>query len=129
MTFPSHIASSASSRALRNTLLAAALVGGGAQAIAQPHVVVERSRISPAQAEAIRGTYALSDGRDLVIGGSARRPTMQLGMEPSVALVKTGENQFESADGQVRIELQAQANGQVNALTLRTAQTQAVAMR
>ncbi len=77
----------------------------------------------------MRGTYALSDGRELVMGGSARYPTMQLGMEPSVALVKTGENRFESADGQIRIELQAQANGQVNALTLRTAQTQAVAMR
>jgi hypothetical protein len=129
MTSASTFVSSASSRALRNTLLAAALVGGCAQALAQPHVIVERTRISPAQAEAMRGTYALSDGRDLVIGGSVRRPTVQLGTAPSAALVKTGENQFESADGQVRIELQPQANGQVNALALRTGQTQAVAMR
>lgn len=110
-------------------VLAAALIGAGAQALAQPHVVVERARTSTAQAEAMRGTYALSDGRELVIGGSARRPTMQLGMEPSVALVKTGENLFETADGQTRIELQTQRNGQVNALALRSGQTQAVALR
>ncbi|KPF69989.1 hypothetical protein IP84_03755 [beta proteobacterium AAP99] len=116
------------STGLAGVLLAAAAASTWAQS-AQPAVVVERQRLSVAEHAAMRGTYELGDGRALVLGGSLHRPTAQLGDATSVALLRTGEHTFESADGQMRIALRAQPNGSIHALTLQTGAQSMVAMR
>lgn len=122
---------SSSTRAICTGLAGLLLAAAASSAFAQGSapVVVERQRLSLAEHAAMRGTYDLSDGRALVISGSLHRPTAQLGDAASVPLIKTGEQSFESADGQMRIALRAQPNGSINALTLQTGGQSMVAMR
>lgn len=64
-----------------------------------------------AEFEALRGRYELSDGRELNVGGSARRPMVVIGAGPALALSAARDNRFASADGRLELRFDVQPNG------------------
>lgn len=78
---------------------------------------------SRAEFEAVRGIYRLDDGRMLVVSGPRRMPVAELGDASPVALVPLSPTLYAAADGGLRLEFQAHANGLVPAVKVTTGQT------
>ncbi len=49
--------------------------------------------------EQVRGRHESSDGREMHVGGSARRPSIVIGAGPGLALAAARDNRIASPDG------------------------------
>lgn len=106
-------------------LVSLLLAGGAAQAADQVEV---RGRalhvLTPDQAAALQGRYAMADGRTLEVTRSARRVSVVFdGHElPMLAISPT---RLQSADGALTLTFDAATNGSVRGLTLSVSTAQA----
>jgi outer membrane biosynthesis protein TonB len=69
--------------------------------------------MTPAEFEAARGRYELSDGRVAHLGGSARRPSVVIGAGPALALAAARDHGLASPDGRLELRFDVQPNGVV----------------
>lgn len=90
--------------------VAAAAAGTSQQVTVNAHVP------SRADHDAVRGSYLLEDGRVLVLSGERRRPVAEIGATPGIALVPLSPTVYAAADGRMRLEFRAHANGVVSAV-------------
>jgi hypothetical protein len=74
--------------------------------------------MTPAEFEAARGRYDLSDGRVVHLGGSARRPMVVIGAGPALALAATRDNRLASTDGRLELRFDVQPNGVVTGVRM-----------
>ncbi|WP_156328083.1 MULTISPECIES: hypothetical protein [unclassified Massilia] len=72
----------------------------------------------PASADALRGQYALADGRQLTMAGSAHRIRAQFGGRPDTLVVPAGGAVFDAVDGSFRLRFNQLENGIVADVTL-----------
>jgi hypothetical protein len=96
-------------------LLLSALV---ALAVLSAAVAPALASPSRAEFEAVRGRYDLGDGRDLHVGGTARRPSVVIGAGPALPLAMARDNRLASPDGRVELRFQVQPNGVVTGVQL-----------
>jgi hypothetical protein len=74
--------------------------------------------MSSSEFDQLRGEYDLADGSRLSFAGTRLHPMAQIDAHGPVALVRTGPNQFTDLNGQLRLDIQAAANGSVSGVTV-----------
>ena len=89
-------------------LLSAAMLGS-------PSTVRAMTR---AEFEAVRGRYELSDGREVHVGGTVRRPSVVIGAGPALALAAARDNRIASTDGRLELRFDVQPNGVVSGVRM-----------
>jgi hypothetical protein len=80
--------------------------------------VVPALAMTPAEFDAARGRYDLSDGRVMHVGGTVRRPSVAIGAGPALALAVARDNRLASADGRFELHFDAQPNGLVTGVRM-----------
>jgi hypothetical protein len=88
--------------------LAALMAAAVLSAAVAPAIAMTR-----AEFEAVRGRYELSDGREMHVGGTLRRPSVVIGTSPAVALAAARDSRLGSADGRLELHFAVQPNGVV----------------
>lgn len=69
--------------------------------------------MTAAEFEAVRGRYELSDGREMHVGGTVRRPSVAIGAGPALALEAARGHRVASPDGRLELRFDLQPNGVV----------------
>jgi hypothetical protein len=100
---------------------AAPAVFAASEAVPLPQVEVLTHRppaLSSAEFDALRGSYQLDNGAVLHVAGPHGRPVAEIDEGGPTLLQAITPNQLASADGRLRIDFLAAANGTVSAVAV-----------